>query len=98
MPDEEESGELSDEELDLFGFISSSERRSAVVSELLESPQTPKNLAENTDIRINHVSNVLAELESEKIVTCVNPDRQRGRVYKLTPVGKKVASRHFSNE
>lgn len=82
---------LSDAELDLFGFVSSSKRRESVIGTLKGDPMTPKQIAENTDIRLNHVSNVLSELSDEGLVECVNPDRKRGRVYRLTEVGTKIA-------
>ncbi|MGB9964126.1 winged helix-turn-helix domain-containing protein [Halobacterium sp. CBA1126] len=92
MPDEADSDGLSDEELDRYGYVSASERRVAVVTALRENPRTPKQLSERTDIRLNHVSNVLSELADEDVVTCVNPERKRGRVYRLTPLGETVSA------
>ncbi|UHH25532.1 transcriptional regulator [Halobacterium noricense] len=92
MPDEAERDGLSDEELDRYGYVSSSQRRVAVVTTLKDSPRTPKQISEHTDIRLNHVSNVLAELADEDVVTCVNPDRKRGRVYRLTELGDTVSA------
>ena len=84
---------LSDEELDLFGFVSASERRQSIVLELRKAPFTPKQLSERTDIPLSHVSNLLSELTSESVTEIVNPERKRGRVYRLTPNGEKVAKR-----
>jgi predicted transcriptional regulator len=98
MPGEAEDNGLSDEELDLYGYVSSSKRRVSVITTLKNNPITPKQIAENTDIRLNHVSNVLSELSEESLVKCINPDRKRGRVYKLTDVGNKVAEKIIHNE
>lgn len=98
MPGEAESNGLTDEELDLYGYVSSSKRRVSVITALSGNPMTPKQVAESTDIRLNHVSNVLSELVDESLVKCVNPNRKRGRVYRLTSVGSKVAAKVIQNE
>lgn len=98
MPGEAEDNGLSDEELDLYGYVSTSKRRISVITSLKGNPMTPKQVAESTDIRLNHVSNVLSELSEESLVKCVNPDRKRGRVYKLTKIGDKVAEKVAHNE
>lgn len=98
MPGEAEDNGLSDEELDLYGYVSSSKRRASVVTALKDNPMTPKQVAESTDIRLNHVSNVLSELSDESLVTCINPHRKRGRVYRLTEVGDRVSRKVMQNE
>lgn len=85
--------ELSDRELDLYGYVSSSKRRVAVMTVLEDDPMTPRQIADSTDIRINHVSNVLSELSDNSLAECVNPDRKRGRVYRLTATGHRVATK-----
>lgn len=97
MPGEAEDSGLSDEELDLYGYVSSSKRRVSVITTLKDNPMTPKQVAEKTDIRLNHVSNVLSELAEESLVRCINPDRKRGRVYKLTNTGNVVAEKVIYN-
>lgn len=98
MPDEAENNGLTDEELDMYGYVSSSKRRVAVITTLKDNPITPKQIAESTEIRLNHVSNVLSELAEESLVNCVNPTRKRGRVYKVTKTGGKVAEKLIRNE
>lgn len=93
-----ENNGLTDEELDMYGYVSSSKRRVSVMTALQGNPMTPKQIAESTDIRLNHVSNVLSELSEESLVKCVNPNRKRGRVYKVTEVGDKVAEKVIKNE
>jgi len=98
MPSEAESNGPTDEELDLYGYVSSSKRRVSVIIALKDNPMTPKQVAESTNIRLNHVSNVLSELSEESLVKCVNPNRKRGRVYKVTGIGTKVAEKVIANE
>lgn len=98
MPGDAEDNGLSDEELDLYGYVSSSKRRVSVVTTLEGNPMTPKQVAESTEIRLNHVSNVLSELSDESLVTCINPHRKRGRVYKLTEVGDRVSKKVIHDE
>lgn len=93
MVDPESTGPLSDEELDKYGFVMGSPRRRSVVIELYECPETPKEIAEQTDISLSHISNVLGDLVDEEIAVCVNPDRKRGRVYRLTETGNRVAAK-----
>lgn len=98
MTNQNGSEKLSDEELDLYGYVSSSSRRESIVTVLEKSPMTPSQISENTDIRLNHVSNVLSDLSDEEVVKCVNPDRKRGRIYKLTEEGNKVAKKVSEDE
>jgi predicted transcriptional regulator len=98
MPREAENNGLTDEELDLYGYVSSSKRRVSVITALKDNPMTPNQVAESTDIRLNHVSNVLSELSEESLVKCVNPSRKRGRVYRVSEVGNKVAEKVIHNE
>lgn len=93
MGEESSSNILTDEELDKYGFVVSSPRRKSIVQTLIESPMTPKELAEESDISLSHVSNLLNGLSDEDIVVCVNPERKRGRVYRLTEIGSKVGQK-----
>lgn len=95
MGDPESMDPLSDDELDKYGFVTSSSRRRSVVNGLHNDPGTPKEIANRTEISLSHVSNILSDLADEGIVLCVNPDRKRGRVYRLTEVGDRVATKLF---
>jgi len=89
----ESSGPLSDEDLDKYGFVASSQRRASIVKCLNNNPATPKELSKRSDINMSHVSNLLSDLRDEGIAVCVNPDRKRGRVYRLTDQGERVAAK-----
>lgn len=84
---------LSDEELDKYGYVISSPRRKTTVLALEGDPGTPKELGERSDISLSHVSNILSDLSEEGIAVCVNPERKRGRVYRLTEIGSRIANK-----
>ena len=53
----------------------------------------PKQIAEHSEIRSNHISKVLSELKNENIVECINPESRKGKLYKLTPLGVQIHNR-----
>ena len=54
---------------------------------------TPSEIAKQVNLRLNHVSMVLSGLKENGLVTCLNEESKRGRLYELTDLGKKVVSR-----
>lgn len=48
----------------------------------------PSEISKEVDIRLNHVSAVLNDLKSAELVKCLNEDAKKGRLYKLTKLGK----------
>lgn len=77
---------------DLIGFIIGSKYRRNVLFSLKENPKTPKQLSQMNDISINHISNILSELNAKGLVECKNPDMKKGRLYSITEKGKELAS------
>lgn len=53
----------------------------------------PKQIAERSGIRTNHISKVLSELKSKDIVECINPEMHKGRLYRLTETGEKISKK-----
>jgi len=74
-----------------YGYVISSGYRKKVILSLTEGPKTPKQIAIETSLYLSHVSKTLKELSSFEIVTCLNPELKRGRVYELTKDGKEIA-------
>src|SRR5438128_12114655 len=71
-----------------FSFVVSSGYREKVLSSLAPKPKVPRQLAEETDLRIVHVSRALRELSDRGLVECLTPEvKARGRLYGLTPDG-----------
>ncbi|MGC8936728.1 MAG: ArsR family transcriptional regulator [Candidatus Methanomethylicaceae archaeon] len=87
-----------DERLKKYGFVIASNYRVRVVNSLLQSPKTPKQISKQVGIHLSHVSKTLSELAGEGIVDCVNPNMKKGRVYRLTELGKWVAHRILSRQ
>ena len=76
-----------------FSFVVSSGYRERVLSSLAPKPKVPRQLAEETDLRIVHVSRALRELSGRGLVECLTPDvKARGRLYGLTPDGAALLS------
>lgn len=51
---------------------------------------TPTVIAKRCDIRTNHISKTLTELKNKGLVVCVNEEAHKGRLYKITDLGKEV--------
>ena len=50
----------------------------------------PSEIAKDSGIRQNHISNVLRQLKEHKMVECLNPEVKKGRLYRLTEKGVKI--------
>jgi DNA-binding MarR family transcriptional regulator len=74
-----------------FGYIIASKYRMKIVLSLSASPKTPKEVAQELDLYISHVSSTLSDLSKEGIVECLNPSQKRGRIFSLTNIGKELA-------
>ena len=82
---------MNQETIQLMSYVKTSKYRQKVLKILLEKDfMTPKDIAENVDLRLNHISMTLGELKNKKLVNCVNEDMKRGRFYKITELGKKI--------
>lgn len=84
---------MTDEIFDLVGFVMASDYRLIVLNALDNRMNIPSNIAEEVNIKTNHVSNVLKELKDKKLVECLNEDAKKGRLYQVTDLGKEVIKR-----
>lgn len=76
--------------IDAVSFAQSGTNRSKVIKSLGDEMKLPSVIADELDLRISQISATLSELKSENIVICLNEDKKRGRLYKLTDLGLKV--------
>ncbi|WP_458453030.1 transcriptional regulator [Methanobrevibacter sp.] len=83
--------ELSDEMLKEISYVEISSYRKKVMKSLDGEVLIPTQIARNSEIRPNHISKVLAELKAHELVECINPEVRKGRLYRLTEKGEKVA-------
>lgn len=82
---------IKDFNWNLYGFVVASRYRKIIVESLAGRPRTPSQLAKECNIPLTRVSNTLTELSDKEIVTCLNPDQRKGRLYRLTEQGKRIA-------
>ena len=53
----------------------------------------PSTIARDSGIRTNHISKVLSELKAHELVECINPEVRKGRLYRLTDLGKVIVKK-----
>ena len=51
----------------------------------------PSEIANDTEIFQNHISNTLRQLKEHKLIECITPEVRKGRLYRLTEKGKTVS-------
>ena len=71
-------------------FVKRSQYRQRVLKSLEDDVLMPKQTAERSDIKVNHVSKVLSELKSKELIELINPEARKGRLYRLNDDGKIV--------
>lgn len=81
----------SDELMSLAAYVLISSYRERTMNVLFKNgAMTPKFIALNAGFRPNHVSKVLGELKKKNLVVCINEEVRKGRLYKLTKLGKEI--------
>ena len=73
-----------------FEFVKRSTYRKRVLTSLEGNVLMPKEIAERSNIKTNHVSKVLSELKSKELIELVNPEARKGRLYRATDKGEKI--------
>jgi DNA-binding HxlR family transcriptional regulator len=82
---------MNDETLKTYGYVISSSYREKSVKSLNDSNKIPTDLAQDIGIRTNHISKVLRELKDCGVAECINEEKRKNRIYRLTPMGEDVA-------
>ena len=83
---------MDDETLKVYGYVISSSYREKSVKSLNKSNKIPTDLSEDIGIRSNHISKVLRELKECGVAECINEEKRKNRVYRLTSKGEDVAN------
>lgn len=79
------------EYLKLKAYVCISSYREKVMTTLISSyGLTPTEIANKSQINRNHISKVLKELTNKELIECINPEMRKGKIYKLTSLGRKV--------
>ena len=74
-------------------FIQRSTYRQRVLNSLNDDVLMLKEIAERSNIKTNHVSKVLSELKSKKLIEIINPEARKGRLYRLTDKGEEIVEK-----
>ena len=82
--------ELSDEMLSEISYVKISTYRTKVMKSLEDEVKIPSKIAEDAEIRQNHISKVLSELKAHELVECLNPEVKKGRLYRHTEKGDQI--------
>ena len=72
---------------DKVRYVNRSSYRVKVIKSLKDNPKMPTQIAEDSGILPNHISNVLRQLKEKEIVECINPEVRKGRLYRLSDEG-----------
>ena len=71
-------------------YVNKSSYRVKVLKAIGEEVKIPKEIASDSGILPNHISNVLSQLKERDIVECINPEVRKGRLYRLSEEGLEV--------
>ena len=74
----------------MIEYIKTSPNREKVVRILDNEILKPTDISKKANIHVNTVSKSLKQLKTHELVTLLNPDKKRGRLYKLTDKGSNV--------
>jgi DNA-binding MarR family transcriptional regulator len=75
---------------DVVKYVRKSTYRTRTIKVLDGTVLMPKEIAEDSGILQNHISNVLRELKEKNLVECLNPKMKKGRLYRLTEDGQEI--------
>lgn len=74
----------------LIQYVNRSSYRVKVLKSLGDDVKMPKEIASDSGILPNHISNVLRQLKEKDVVECINPEVRKGRLYRLSDNGLDV--------
>ncbi|WP_405290040.1 winged helix-turn-helix domain-containing protein [Methanobrevibacter sp.] len=83
---------------DELKYVKKSKYRTGVIKSIEEYPKMPSQIARDCEIAQNHISNTLKQLKEIDLVECMNPEVKKGRLYRLTDKGEKIAEKLETNE
>lgn len=82
--------DISDEMLTEISYVKTSTYRTKVLKAIGDEVKIPSKIAVDSDVRQNHISNVLRQLKDHELVECINPEVKKGRLYRLTEKGNEL--------
>lgn len=81
---------MDDETLKKFAYVNISSYRLKALKAINTQDKTPTEIAKESGIRMNHISNVLKQLKETDVAVCINEENKRNRIYRLTDTGKEI--------
>lgn len=75
---------------DKIKYVNRSTYRVKVLKSLSAHAKMPREISADCDILPNHISNVLRQLKEKDIVECINPEVNKGRLYRLSDDGLTI--------
>jgi predicted transcriptional regulator len=79
---------MDDKLIKAVSLIKSSKYRYKIMISIGDGIKLPSEISKDVNIRLNHVSAVLNDLKINGLVKCLNEKAKKGRLYKLTKLGK----------
>ena len=61
-----------------------------IVKSLKGNIKIPSEIAKDIEIEQKVISNNIKQLRDKNLIECLNPEAKRGRLYRLTELGKQV--------
>ena len=74
-------------------YVKRSQYRSKILKSLADDVKMPSQIAKDTGIVQNHISNSLRQLKEHELIECINPEVRKGRLYRLTENGEKIVDK-----
>ena len=71
-------------------YVIRSQYRSKILKSVSDDVKMPSQIAKDTGIVQNHISNSLRQLKEHELVECINPEVRKGRIYRLTEKGDEL--------
>lgn len=76
--------------IEFISLLKASKNKKKMLTTLNDKILTPNEIAEKINMRINHVSYYLSELKKKNLIMCINEEKRKGKLYKLTELGLRV--------
>ena len=75
----------------VLGYVKISVYRTETLKTITNDLKMPSQIAKELNVSTSQVSSALSDLKKKDLVVCVNEEVRKGRLYKCTDLGKKVA-------
>jgi predicted transcriptional regulator len=72
-----------------YAWIVRGKQRRKIIK-TMNKEKIPTQIKEEANLSLNNVSDVLRAFKKRKIAKCLNPKMKTGRLYKLTPKGRRI--------